>query len=48
MYNDPADSVDKPMIAGSYIRDISITAEGRDTRNAPLQVKFNVKQDCNF
>lgn len=46
MYNDPADSADKPMVAGAYIRDIAITAEGRDTRNDPLQVKFNVKRDC--
>lgn len=46
MYNDPADSVDKPLAEGAYIRDISITAEGRDTRNDPLQVKFNVKRDC--
>jgi len=45
-YRDPANSVDKPMVAGAYIRDISVTAEGRNTRNKPLQVEFRIREDC--
>lgn len=45
-YIDPADSVDKPMIPGEYIRDISVTAEGRNTGNVPLQVLFTIRDNC--
>lgn len=46
IYEDKADNEYKPFAPGSYFRDISITAEGRDTRNDPLQVKFTVRDDC--
>lgn len=45
-YVDPADSTEKPLLPGAYTRDISVTAEGRDTRNHPLLVAFNIKKDC--
>lgn len=45
-YVDPADSADKPMISGEYIRDISVTAEGRNTSNEPLQIPFTIRKDC--
>lgn len=45
-YNDPADSVNKPLVPGEYIRDISVTAEGRNTSNKPLQIIFTILDDC--
>jgi hypothetical protein len=45
-YRDPADSEEKPMISGEYIRDISVTAEGRNTANDPLQILFRIRRDC--
>lgn len=46
VYEDPANNVRVPMLPGAYIRDISVTAEGRNTKNKPLQVFFNIKKDC--
>lgn len=46
IYEDPADSERKPMIPGTYIRDISVTAEGRNTSNRPLQVLFRIREGC--
>lgn len=46
IYEDPADSERKPMIPGTYIRDISVTAEGRNTSNRPLQVVFRIREGC--
>lgn len=45
-YMDPANNKDTPMVPGEYIRDITVTAEGRDTRNEPLQVVFMIRSDC--
>lgn len=45
-YNDPGDSVDKPLIPGTYFRDISVTAEGKNTNNDPKQVEFRIRSDC--
>lgn len=45
-YIDPGNNKDTPMVPGEYIRDISITAEGRNTRNKPLQVRFWIRKDC--
>lgn len=45
-YVDPADSTEKPLLPGAYTRDISVTAEGRNTRNDPLLIAFNIKKDC--
>lgn len=45
-YVDPADSTEKPMVAGDYTRDIDVKAEGRDTRNDPLIIEFNIREDC--
>lgn len=45
-YEDKADNTFKPFAPGSYIRDISVTAEGRDTRNDPIQVTFTIRDDC--
>lgn len=46
IYVDPADSVEKPLSAGAYTRDIDVKAEGRDTKNIPLMVNFNIRKDC--
>jgi hypothetical protein len=46
IYEDPANSQDTPMVAGSYIRDIAVTAEGKNTINVPVQVAFQIKEDC--
>lgn len=46
IYEDKADNTYKPFAPGSYIRDISVTAEGRDTRNDPIQVAFTIRDDC--
>lgn len=45
-YQDPADSKDTPMVPGEYIRDISVIAEGRDTKSTPLQVLFTIRDGC--
>lgn len=45
-YKDPANNIDTPMFPGRYIRDISVTAEGRDTRSTPLQVPFTIREGC--
>lgn len=45
-YEDKSDNTLKPFTPGEYIRDISVTAEGRDTRNDPIQVAFTIRGDC--
>lgn len=45
-YEDKTDNSFKSLSPGSYIRDISVTAEGRDTRNDPIQVAFYIRPDC--
>lgn len=46
IYEDKTDNEYKPFAPGSYIRDISVTAEGRDTFNDPLQIVFSIRSDC--
>lgn len=45
-YEDKSDNQHKPFAPGLYYRDISVTAEGRDTTNEPLQVAFRIREDC--
>lgn len=45
-YEDKADNERKPLAPGSYFRDISVTAEGRDTKNDPIQIAFTIRSNC--
>lgn len=46
LYEDKADNMMKPLSPGAYTRDISVTAEGKDTENDPLIINYDIRNDC--